>query len=107
MNDNAKITSLTDEDFDIQVAAGTVLVDFWASWCMPCRLQGPILDRVAASVKPGGVRIYKLNVDEQPRTPSRFQINSIPTLLLFLDGQVVRRMIGLQDEKSLMAALGA
>jgi len=105
MSDTSMITSLTDEAFQEQVMSGTVLVDFWAPWCMPCRLQGPILDRVAEKIG-NGARIYKMNVDENPRIPNQFRISSIPTLILFRDGKVVRCMPGLQDEQSLLAALG-
>lgn len=106
MSDESVVKPISDVNFDEGVQSGIVLIDFWAPWCSPCRLQGPILDRVAASAKPG-VRIYKMNVDENPLVPQRFQISSIPTLLLFRNGELAESLVGLQDEKKLLALLGA
>ena len=106
MSDKSVVKPISDANFDEGVQSGTVLVDFWAPWCSPCRLQGPILDRVAASVEPD-VRIYKMNVDENPLVPQRFQISSIPTLLLFRKGELAESLVGLQDEKKLLTLLGA
>lgn len=106
MSNEPVVRSISDADFDAGIQSGTVLVDFWAPWCTPCRLQGPILDRVAASVDPE-IRIFKMNVDENSLVPQRFQISSIPTLLLFRNGELAESLLGLQDERKLQAILSA
>lgn len=98
------LINLTDENFEKTVTQGTVLVDFWAPWCMPCRMQGPILEKVANKVG-DGVKICKMNVDEEQLAAQKFRITSIPTLLLFKNGQVVRQFVGVQDEGTLVSAI--
>jgi len=84
---------LTDTTFDVEVRKpGLILVDFWAEWCGPCHRVAPILEEVARAHS--AVRLGKLNVDESPRTAERFQITSIPTMILFKDGQPVDGIIG-------------
>lgn len=89
------VLELTAEDFDEMTAAGTVLVDFWAVWCGPCKMQAPIVDAFAE--KQTDVRVCKVNVDEQPALAARFGIMSIPTLMVFKDGQATRRQVGLSS----------
>lgn len=86
---------VTDSTFsrEILCAPGSVLVDCWAPWCGPCRTVAPILDELASKYA-GGVRIAKLNVDENPLTASRYEVRSIPTLLLFKDGTLVNTLVG-------------
>ena len=85
-------------------AGGTVLLDCWAPWCGPCRMVGPIMDQLAAESN-GKYRIAKLNTDENPRTASQFQIQSIPTMLIFKDGKLVDRLIGAQPKPAILARL--
>lgn len=101
----AEIT-VTDQDFDSQVlqAKIPVLVDFWAVWCGPCKMQNPILEEVAKEME-GKAIIAKLNVDENPATAGKFGIMSIPTLLIFQAGKIVKQMIGVQSKESLMEEL--
>ena len=84
--------------------SSTVLLDCWAPWCGPCRMVGPIMDQLAAESN-GKYRIAKLNVDENPQTAAQFQIQSIPTMLIFKDGKLVDRLIGAQPKAAILARL--
>ncbi len=102
-----KPLTVTDATFE-QVIAGAgdkpVLVDAWAPWCGPCRVVGPIMEQLATESN-GRYLIGKLNVDENPQTASRFQIASIPTMLIFKNGQLVDRLIGAQPKPAIAARL--
>ncbi|WP_305041826.1 thioredoxin TrxA [Geoalkalibacter sp.] len=90
-----KVVQLTDDSFEGEVLKSTtpVLVDFWASWCAPCKAISPVVDGLAAEYE-GKVKIAKLNVDENPATPGQYGVRGIPTLILFKDGQVVDQVVG-------------
>ena len=98
--------SVSAEEFNKEIAAGVVLVDFWAPWCPPCRLQGPIVDDVAEKAKAYG-KVIKLNVDDEPAVASKFGIRSIPTLIIFKDGEIQKQFQGLTDASTLIAAMKA
>lgn len=98
------VAELNDTTFSAAVESGVTLVDFWAPWCAPCRMQGPILEQVAARVDEQ-VTIAKLNVDEAPQTAGELGIRSIPTLVLFKDGEPVDGFVGVQGEPVLVAAI--
>lgn len=102
------MTVFTDQNFKEKVlgAKVLVLVDFWAPWCGPCQMQGPIVEEVAKELEPK-VKVGKLNVDENPNTASQYQIMSIPTLIIFKDGKVTERLIGLQSKEVLVNKLRA
>ncbi|MGX6961513.1 thioredoxin [Vagococcus xieshaowenii] len=95
---------LTDALFADETKEGLVLVDFWAPWCGPCRIQGPIIDELAEELE-GQVKIYKMDVDENPEVPSSFGIMSIPTLLVKKDDQVVEKLIGVHRKEQLQEVL--
>jgi len=97
---------LTDSTFEEEVAAAevTMVVDFWAEWCGPCRMVAPILDQIAAE-NPGKVKIWKLNVDDNPDATRRYQVMSIPTLMVFKDGVAKKRIVGAKAKAALMADL--
>ena len=95
---------VNDEQFAETTASGLTLVDFWAPWCGSCRSQGPILEEVAAEVV-GQAIIAKINVEEHRGNASRLGVNGIPTLILFKDGQVVKKFVGLQSKQTLLSAL--
>lgn len=94
--------TVTDTTFDTEImkSAVPVLVDFWAVWCGPCRMQDPILEEVVKEFE-GKVKVAKLNVDENPDTAAKYSVMSIPTLLLFRNGEVVKQMIGVQSKETL------
>ena len=81
-----------------------VLVDAWAAWCMPCRTIAPVIEELATEMA-GRVRVAKLNVDENPATASRFNLRSIPTLLIFKGGQEIDRIVGVQPKSEIMRRL--
>ena len=104
---DSKPVIITDQTFEreaLQTRGQPVLVDCWAPWCGPCRIIGPVLDQLAAESQ-GRYRIAKLNVDENPQTASRFQIASIPTMLIFKDGKLIDRLIGAQPKQAIAERL--
>ncbi len=101
---SANVEQLNNQTFNGFVGSGTVLVDFWAPWCGPCQMQLPILDSVAKKVE-GKVKVGKLNVDECPDIAAKFSIFSIPTLIVFSNGQPVKVFQGVQTEDNLIKAL--
>ena len=101
----SSVLHLTSGAFDKAVAQGApLLLDFWAPWCGPCRMQGPILDEVAKAVGPKAL-VAKVNVDEEPQLAAQFGVQSIPTLVVLKDGRIHTRMVGLQPVHVLTAAL--
>lgn len=104
---DSKPVVITDQTFEreaLQTRGRPVLVDCWAPWCGPCRMIAPVLDQLAAESQ-GRYRIAKLNVDENPQTASRFQISSIPTMLIFKDGKLIDRLIGAQPKQAIAERL--
>lgn len=96
---NAK--TITDDTFasDVLKSSQPVLVDFWAEWCGPCKMLGPIVDRIAAANS--AITVAKMNVDDNQDTPQKYGIQGIPTLLLFKDGEVVSQMVGFQSQENI------
>ncbi len=87
--------NLLDQEFDQKVtqSKGLVLVDFWADWCGPCKVLGPVIEGLAEQ-HTGSVEVYKMDVDANPATPSRFKIRGIPTVILFKDGKPIEQLVG-------------
>ncbi|MGQ7462693.1 thioredoxin [Streptococcus suis] len=96
---------ITDANFEVETQEGVVLVDFWAAWCGPCRMQAPILEQLAGEVDEDELSIYKMDVDENPNTARQFGIMSIPTLLFKKDGQVVKQVAGVHTKDQIKAIL--
>ena len=94
---------VTDENFDTEVMKSQkpTIVDFWAEWCGPCKQLTPILEELSVELQQSGVTIAKVNIDENPETPSKYGIMSIPTLLLFKEGKLVSTQVGVLDKDNL------
>lgn len=103
-----KIVILSDENFQDQIKGSQVpiLVDFWAEWCAPCRMIAPMLEEISEEYS-GKVKIGKLNVDQNRSIAAQFGVMSIPTLILFKDGEMVDQMVGAQPKENLVKILDA
>ena len=101
--------AITDATFEAETKDGLVLIDFWATWCGPCRMQAPILDQLGNEYEEDELKIVKMDVDENPNTARQFGIMSIPTLLFKKNGQVVKQVAGVHTAaqiKQIMTELG-
>lgn len=99
-----KVKTLTDGDFDASIKQGVVLVDLWAEWCGPCRRLAPTVDALAAEYD-GRVTVAKLNIDDNPDTPTKYMVQGIPTLLVFKDGELADRLVGLKPKEEIASSL--
>ena len=97
----AEVLNFTEEEFDEKTSQGIFLIDFWAEWCGPCRMLGPVLDQVAKAVE-GKATVVKLNVDEAQNLAKRFAVRSIPALYILKDGEIVKQFSGIQDKAKLI-----
>ena len=100
------VLKITKDNFEAEVMKSEVpvLLDFWASWCMPCKMLSPIIDQVA--MEAGDVKVGKINVDEEPELAVQFGIMSIPTLVVMKDGQMVNKSMGVQPKAAVLKLLG-
>lgn len=101
------LVEVTDANFDAEVIQSEtpVLVDFWAEWCAPCRMVAPVLEELAGELE-GEVKVVKLNVDKNRETAAKYDIMSIPTVMLFEQGQSVRQVVGALPKESMLRELG-
>ena len=95
---------VTDSNFDENIQSGVKLVDFWATWCGPCKMIAPVLEELAGDYD-GKADILKLDVDENPSTAAKFEVMSIPTLIVFKDGEPVDKVVGFQPKENLAEVL--
>ena len=102
----ADVQQISDDSFQTEVlqASLPVLIDFWAPWCGPCRAIGPIVEELAGTYS-GKLKVVKMNVDENPQTPSRYGVRGIPNLILFSGGQVVDQIVGAVPKSQLVKAI--
>ena len=98
------LVDLNNDNFDEVTSSGTVLVDFWAPWCGPCKMLTPILEKVKEDVGDSAV-ISKVNVDENPQLASKFGVRSIPTILIFKNGKIKETLVGLKQQAELTSLL--
>lgn len=103
---SSKVKDITDTSFDSDVlkASGPVLVDFWAPWCGPCKSIAPVLEELATEYS-GKISIVKMNVDENPATPTKYSIRGIPNLVIFKGGSVVDQIVGAVPKDQLVSAI--
>ena len=101
IKDSERVRILNDQNFATKIKSGTVLVDFWATWCMPCKLMVPVLNELAEETN-GRVTIAKLDVDQAKATASRFSVRSIPTMILFKNGKEIHRFVGVKSKDYLL-----
>ena len=104
MSENKNIKKLDNDNFEATIKNGVCLIDFWAAWCMPCRMQGPIIDTLADKIG-AKINICKLNVDDFPELAGKYGVMSIPTLIVFKNGQPVNQFVGVQNKETLLNAL--
>ena len=98
---HSAITNLTDQNFQAQVKTGVTLVDFWASWCMPCKMMAPVLNETAESLG-NTAKIGKLDVDSNRESSAKYGVRSIPTLILFKNGKEINRFVGVKTKDFLL-----
>ena len=101
-----KTVNITNDNFEKEVKESNqpVLIDFWASWCGPCMMQGPVMDEIAEEY--GNIKVGKINVDEEQELAIKFGVSSIPTLMYFRDGKVVKTLVGLRSKEQIAQDLG-
>ena len=100
------VIDISDKDFEQKVIKSgvPVLLDFWAPWCVPCKMVAPIVEKLSDKYD-GQLKFYKINIDENPRTPARYRVMSIPSLMLFKNGEAVDTVVGAVPERSLVSRI--
>ena len=102
--DSPNLIILTDENFNKTIKEGVTLVDFWAPWCMPCKIQNPVINQIADELN-GKAKICKINVDEHKKTATEMKIRNIPNIIIFKNGEAVKQLIGVKPKHTLLKAV--
>ena len=100
----AGVITLTEDNFDKKIDSGIVLVDFWATWCPPCRMESPIIENISSEML-GKINVYKIDIDESPAIAVKFNVQSIPTLIIFKDGKLAEQFVGFTQKEDIIAAI--
>jgi len=100
------VKNLTDDNFSSTIKNGVSLIDFWAAWCGPCRVQSPIVDEIADEMK-GKANICKMDIDHHRKTSGKLGIQSIPTIMIFKDGKMVQKFVGVKSKAVLLQAINS
>lgn len=100
------IKYLNDENFQTEISKGVTLVDFYADWCGPCRMIAPVIEELASEMN-GKAKIAKLDIESAQQTTSTFHVTSIPTIIIFKDGQEVKRVVGIKDKQTLSSLVNS
>ena len=103
--DSDKLIKLNDKNFKVYTQKGFSLVDFWAEWCKPCKIQGPIVSQLADEMSANGVKICKCDIEKNPKVAQKLGIKSIPTIIIFRNGKEVERLVGLKGKGVLEKAM--
>lgn len=101
VEDNGKIKKLSDQNFEHQIKSGIMLVDFWATWCMPCKMMAPVLNNLSEELT-GNATVGKLDVDQNRAASAKYGVRSIPTLVLFKNGKEINRFVGVKTKDFLL-----
>jgi len=104
VDNSGAVQSLSSATFDASIKSGIVLVDFWATWCRPCKMQSPIIEEVSSEMV-GKASVYKLDIDQSPSIADRYNVQSIPTMIIFKDGKVVTQFVGLTEKDQIISAI--
>lgn len=102
--DSVNLIILTDENFNETIKEGITLVDFWAPWCTPCKIQNPVINQVADELA-GKAKICKINVDEYKKSATQMKIKNIPNIIIFKNGQAVKQLIGVKPRSTILKAV--
>ena len=103
-SDSGLIKTLTTDNFAAETAQGVVMVDFWATWCMPCKAMAPVIDEIAEHTK-GKVKVGKVDIDKNGPLANQFGVQAIPTIIIFDNGKAVETLVGIQSKEALINAL--
>ena len=100
------VITLNENNFDESIKSGIVLVDFWATWCPPCRMMGPVIENIGKEMN-GKASVCKVDIDQSPAIAGRYNVQSIPTMIIFKDGKVVKQFVGITSKEDIIEAINS